>query len=137
MRVNRNIINVVRTGTVKSSHVLGETISTTVANTLVINEIIKANSIEIWAWVMGFVTPKNVKATKQRTNPLPKKAKEPSNVLTDFIHGIFMFTLPYLFPIIDAIVSETIINNIPAIGKYNWLGANITNKVINPVRDKQ
>ena len=108
-----------------------------VAKILVINEYRIAASNEIWLCVIGFVTPKNIKAMKQRRNPLIKNAKEPSKVLVVFTHGRFIFIFPYFLPITDARVSEIIINRIPAIGKYIWYGAIIAKSVINIVIDKQ
>lgn len=105
-------------GTVKSSQVDGDNNSTIVAKALVIREYKSAISSVKWFCVIGFVTPNRVNAIKQRKNPLIKKAKEPSKDRAVFTHGIFIFLFPYFFPIIEARVSEIIINKIPAIGKY-------------------
>ena len=107
------------------------------AKALVINEYKSAISRVRWIWVIGFVTPKNVKAKKQRKNPVKKNAKDPSKERTVLTQGIFIFLLQYFLPIIDASVSEIIINKIPAIGKYICFGAKITKIVINIVIDKQ
>ena len=108
-----------------------------VAKILVINEYRSAASNEIWICVIGFVTPKNVKAMKQSINPLIKNANDPSKVLVVLVNGSFIFIFPNFLPIKDASVSEIIINRIPAIGKYIWYGAIIAKSVINIVIDKQ
>jgi hypothetical protein len=108
----------VRIGTVKSSQVLGDTNSTNVANTEVISDKTKADSKEMFSLIIGFATPNNVNAIKQRINPLIKNVKDPSNVRFELVHGNLIEILPYRFPITEANVSEMIINNIPATGKY-------------------
>ena len=102
---------------VKSSHVDGEINSIMVAKALVISEYTRATSSEICPCVAGFITPIKVNAKKQTIKPLIKKAREPSKVRVVFIHGSFIFLFPYFLPMIDASVSEIIINRIPAIGK--------------------
>ena len=118
MSVKRKIITVVKMGTVKSSHVLGEANSINVAKALVIKENITESTKSIWICVIGFVTPSRVNENKHNKNPLTKNANEPSKVLIAFIQGIFISCFPYFFPITEANVSEMIIIKIPAIGKY-------------------
>ena len=103
---------------VKSSQVDGDINSTIVAKALVINEYNSALSRVRWICVNGLVTPKNVKAIKHSKNPLTKNAIDPSKERVVFTQGKFIFLFPYFLPIIDARVSDIIINKIPAIGKY-------------------